>query len=108
MSFDRVIQILSQYTKSMRVFDEESGIRIEVTHAKACMSHDHGIRGSIKGSASAQTTWNICKVVSESPQQLESDVQERVDPFNECTSQSDKRVAQAAGGLRDDRLFVCA
>ena len=68
MSFDGIIQILPQYPKSARVFGEEIGIRIEVTHAEACMSHDNGIRGSIKGSTSAQTTRNIGKVVSESPQ----------------------------------------
>ena len=108
MSFDRVTQILSQYTESTRMFGEKSGIRINMTHAEACMSHDKSIRGSIKSSTYPQTTWNICEIVSKVPQELESDVYERVDPLNESTGQPNNRVAQAARRFREDRRFVCA
>lgn len=64
MSFDRVTQILSQYTESTRMFGKKSGVRIEVTHAEACVSQ---IRGSIKSSTDAQTTWNLCEIVSKVP-----------------------------------------
>ena len=108
MSFDRVIQIVPQYTQSTRVFGEKSSIRIEITHAEPCMSRDEGIRGSIEGSTRAETTWNFCEIATEIPQQLESDVYERTDLLNKGGSQSGEWVAQAAGGLRDLRSFVDA
>ena len=90
------------------MFGEKSDVRIEMTHAEACMSHDKSIRGSIKSCTYAQTTWNICEIVSKVSQELKSDVYERVDPLNESTGQSDNQVAQAAGRLREDQRFVRA
>lgn len=44
---------MPQYAQSPRVFGKEYRIRVEITHAEACVSQNKGFRSSIESSTRA-------------------------------------------------------